>query len=122
VWQHAAPADGSLAGLEQHDGPECPRALDRCLDLLDLDVRQPDRPPPIALDDPAIERAAKREPVIRAPSTLQALRAPTKQLAVQHARAGQVLGMQLQVHQTAHRFTDHSSGSIGHHAFDPAEP
>ena len=61
--QHAAPSRRPLAWLEQHRRSKRPPALGHRLDLLHLHVRKPDRPPCTAFDDPAIERAAKGQPV-----------------------------------------------------------
>jgi len=62
----AAPARRSFPRFEQHYCPEFSRLLGRTVDPVDLDIRQPKRPPRTALDDPAAQMPACVEGQVRA--------------------------------------------------------
>jgi hypothetical protein len=62
----AAPARRSFPRFEQHYCPEFSCLLGRTVDPVDLDIRQPKRPPRTALDDPAAQMPACVEGQVRA--------------------------------------------------------
>ena len=101
----AAPARRSLPRFEYYDCSEFPCPFGRTVDPVDLDVRQPERPPRAALDDPAAQMPTRVEGQVRAGRGSDDLRAPVEQLGVEGARpyliegvvpgarpAGEVLG------------------------------
>src|SRR5256885_8743469 len=72
----AAPARRTLAGLEQHPGPQAARPVRDPGDVGDLDVGQPQRTPGAALDDATAEPAAELEGDVRPGPGVDPLRAP----------------------------------------------
>ncbi len=53
---HATPPGGPFARLEQHTCADLPGTLRLPVDLVDLDVGEPNRPRAAAFDDPAAGR------------------------------------------------------------------
>src|SRR6266536_3320555 len=95
---HATPPGRPFARLEQHAGAELAGPLRLLLDLVDLDVREPDRPPGCAFDDPAAEPAAELEREIGAAPRIDQLRPPPEQRRVEGARGRPIGSVQLEMH------------------------
>src|SRR3989442_1930732 len=83
---HATPPGRPFARLEQHACAGLPGTLCLPVDLVDLDVREPNRPPGATFDDPAAEPATKLECEIGAAPRIDQLRSPPEQRRVESAR------------------------------------
>jgi hypothetical protein len=70
------------------------------VDVVDLDVRQPERARHAAFDDAAADDAAEIEGEIRAGSGDDSLRAPAQKLRVEGTRSRFVSGVKLEVRET----------------------
>jgi len=83
---HATPPGRPFARLEQHTCADLSGTLCLPIDLVDLDVREPERPLGAAFDDPAPQPAAKLEHEIGAAPRIDQLRPPPEQRRVEGAR------------------------------------
>src|SRR5258708_35428730 len=100
---HATPASWALPRLEEHGGTELSRQVGGHVDLVDLDVGQPDRVLAAALNDSTPEIVAEFEREVRTVHSVDRLSAPAAQRRIESAGADQVGGMQLEVYDGATR-------------------
>jgi hypothetical protein len=83
---YAPPARRPFTRRREHPRAELASALGSLVDLVDLDIGNPERPSRVALDDPAAQTAAEVEGEIGATPRIDQLRSPPQQPLVVGAR------------------------------------
>jgi len=116
-----SPARRPLPWFEQHRRAEPSGALGRIADPLDLGVRQPQRTPRLALDDPPAHSRTQVQSQIAARAASDQLRPPLQQLRVKCARPHLVAGVKFQVYYPS-RSCPHCVHSGAHTSDDPGRP
>jgi hypothetical protein len=99
---------GEAITLRQPVGPSRGARSTQRGDVGDLDVREPESPLGVVLDDAGLDRAAGRERDVRSVSRVDGLRLPAEQPGKDGACAGQVPGSKLQVDDTVSGWGSHA--------------
>ena len=123
-WTRHFASPTALPWFEQHRRAELTGALGRIVDPLDLGVRQPQRTPRLALDDPPAHSRTQVHSQIAARAGSDQLRPPLQQLRIKSARSHLVAGVKFQVYYPSRSRPDcvHGGAHTGDHPGRPQDP